>query len=148
MSVSRLFGNRPIAVLILAVLVFAAQATTAQTVQVYIDDFFFQPDSIEISIGTTVIWESISVDNHTTTSTSGLWDSGIIPPGGIFSYTFNSAGVYHYFCDIHPGLIAVIVVSPEQAPSLTPYGVAVLLLLLLGTALWVMRRRKAVTVEK
>jgi len=40
-------------------------------------------------------------DTHTVTSTTGLFDSGILNPGQTWSYTFVQAGVYNYYCTLH-----------------------------------------------
>jgi plastocyanin len=38
---------------------------------------------------------------HTTTS-HGVWDSGILQKGQSFSCTFNTPGTYEYLCSVHP----------------------------------------------
>ena len=48
---------------------------------------------------------------HTTTSTDGLWDSGILDPGGTFSFTFDEAGTFEYLCSLHPSMVGTIVVT-------------------------------------
>lgn len=41
----------------------------------------------------------------------GLFDSGILPPGAKFSYTFEREGKYMYYCSLHPFAIGEIIVS-------------------------------------
>jgi plastocyanin len=47
---------------------------------------------------------------------SARWDTGA-PLGKPkpFKLTFTKAGTYHYFCDIHPGMIGTVVVKPAGA---------------------------------
>ncbi len=80
----------------------------------------FNVSNLEVSAGTTVTWTNQSSANHTVTSgTRGeddegeLFDSGSIAPGGTFSYTFEDAGSYAYFCDFHPGMSAEVTVTEE-----------------------------------
>ncbi len=39
------------------------------------------------------------------------FDSGIMETGQTFSYTFNEAGTYEYYCTVHPGMTAQVIVS-------------------------------------
>jgi Cupredoxin-like domain len=66
---------------------------------------------VVVKAGTTVTWENKDVTQHTTTSNTGLWDSGILNPGQSFSHTFSSPGQYNYFCNVHPMSGTVLVVS-------------------------------------
>jgi plastocyanin len=59
------------------------------------------PDPATISVGTTVIWVNNDSVDHTASSSTGLWESGVIPPGGSFSTTFSVVGTFSYFCRIH-----------------------------------------------
>ncbi|MEX0723559.1 MAG: plastocyanin/azurin family copper-binding protein [Gracilimonas sp.] len=66
----------------------------------------YSPSSIEVEVGTTVMWSNESDVVHTVTSGTdgehdGNFDSGNISPGGQFSYTFNEVGTYPYFCVPH-----------------------------------------------
>src|SRR5947208_1775210 len=65
-----------------------ASAATASVSEV---DFAFAPATITIGIGDTVAWtNNASATPHTSTSDTGLWDSGSMNPGATFSHTFNS----------------------------------------------------------
>ena len=76
----------------------------------------FTPANRAISIGTTLTWKNQDNFAHTVTSgtpgnPSGLFDSGNLGSGGSFSYTFNSAGSFKYFCSIHPSMTGTITVQ-------------------------------------
>src|SRR4029077_16742137 len=67
--------------------------------------FAFSPSSVTIHPGDTVQW-SWSSSGHTSTSgtpgsPNGLWDSGFLNQGQTFSYTFNTAGSFPYYCTAH-----------------------------------------------
>lgn len=81
----------------------------------------FNVSNLEVSAGTTVTWTNNSNVNHTVTSgTRGdddegeLFDSGSIPPGGQFSFTFEDAGTYDYFCAFHAGMSAEVTVTETE----------------------------------
>jgi plastocyanin len=64
------------------------------------------PQNLTISPGTTIIWKNQDPYDHTVTSgnpgnPSGLFNSGDITPHGEFSYTFDSIGVYNYYCELY-----------------------------------------------
>ena len=78
---------------------------------------------IEISVGTTVEWDSEFVSAgvgvpsyHTVTSGSpgdanagSLFDSGEVTEGDLFSYTFDQVGEFQYFCAVHPQFMKAVV---------------------------------------
>ena len=86
-------------------------------VVVSMENFVFVPDRLEISVGTTVTWANGDATRHTVTSGAddtddGVFDSGDIAPGERFSHTFDDPGEFAYFCDIHPTMTGVVVVTP------------------------------------
>lgn len=80
----------------------------------------FSPSNIEVSVGTTVTWLNDSDLVHTVTSGTpdnpdNMFDSGEIAPGEEFSYTFNQAGTYNYFCIPHaPSMTGVVTVTESN----------------------------------
>ncbi|MCP4581569.1 MAG: T9SS type A sorting domain-containing protein [candidate division Zixibacteria bacterium] len=73
-------------------------------------DFSFNPPALTIDIGDTVRWENQDSAPHTSTSNTGVWDSGTLTTGQTFSFAFSEEGVFPYFCAIHPSMTATIVV--------------------------------------
>jgi len=79
----------------------------------------FIPDTLTVKEGTTVTWVNQDTYIHTVTSgrspgeQSGLFDSGNLNKGQTFSFTFDKAGTYDYFCIPHfsMGMIGKIVVT-------------------------------------
>ena len=67
-------------------------------------DFKFTPKTLTISVRDSVTWTNDAQDPHTSTSDSGLWDSGSVSPGQSYTHTFNSAGTFPYHCTFHQSL--------------------------------------------
>ncbi len=85
-------------------------------------EFTFTPDSVTVPVGSTVTWTNVGTTGvpHTTTSNDGLWDSDTLSPLGSrsvadpvfeFSFTFNEAGTFGYFCTFHPEMMGTVVVE-------------------------------------
>jgi len=88
---------------------------------VSIGDNFYSPATITVSVGEAVLWTNNGGAQHTTTSVSNVWDSGVMNPGQQFSFTFNSPGTFHYICSIHgTAMSGDIIVVDGCVPSPTP----------------------------
>ncbi len=75
------------------------------------DGNVFEPATITISVGDTVTWRNTDDVPHTSTSEDEVWDSGALAAGEEFSFTFEEAGTYPYFCEFHPGMEGTVVVQ-------------------------------------
>ena len=82
--------------------------------QVSIVDFAFQPDSLVIKRGRGVTWTNTGAKNHTVTSDTGLFDSGVLAPGASFAQTFKQSGTFAYHCSIHPSMTGSIKVERDK----------------------------------
>ena len=98
----------------------------AQVVTVSMRDFFFDPNPITVPLGATVLWTNPSSFPHTSTSDTGLWDSGTINPGGQYQRTFDTPGTFPYHCIFHGGpgvgMAGTVIVTgpPTPTPTLIP----------------------------
>jgi len=79
---------------------------------VAIQNFAFAPATLTVPVGTTVTWTNDDQDAHTVSATGGAFKSAVLNNGGVFSYTFSTAGRYDYICSIHPFMTATVVVTP------------------------------------
>ncbi len=91
---------------VLAVVVVVTAPALAANHNVDITLSTFDPALLTINVGDTVNWRNSSFLQHTVTSgnvcsPSGLFNSGVIDPDIVFSYTFTSTGAFNYFCIIH-----------------------------------------------
>ena len=64
-------------------------------------DMKFAPETISISIGTSVTWHNIDSKSHTATANDDSWDTGDMPVGDSHSVTSSKAGTYKYHCKYH-----------------------------------------------
>ncbi len=75
---------------------------------------FYDPEIIDVTVGTTVAWENIDNTMHTATSgnpdegADGVFDSDIMSAGDKFEFTFTDAGNYDYYCILHPWMIGTV----------------------------------------
>ncbi|MGI8497782.1 MAG: plastocyanin/azurin family copper-binding protein [Gemmatimonadaceae bacterium] len=79
-----------------------------------IREYSFFPDTVRVKRGTTVTWlncEPPTIDPHTTTSNTGVWNSPFLTPGDNYSRTFNEAGTFPYHCIPHEFMTAVVIVE-------------------------------------
>jgi plastocyanin len=77
--------------------------------QVSIADYSFTHSKVNITVGQSVQWTNNGEATHTVTSDSGLFGSGGLTHGSVFTCTFNRAGTYDYHCSIHPSLMMGVV---------------------------------------
>jgi plastocyanin len=78
---------------------------------VAIIDFAFQPAAVFVHAGDTVSWSNNGQADHTVTDNAGAFDSGVLSPGGEYSETFDTPGVYSYHCEIHDNMRGTLVVT-------------------------------------
>jgi plastocyanin len=72
----------------------------------------FSPPQLSVRVGRTVSWVNKDVVSHTVTSRSaGVFDSGSLPTGATFKFTFTKPGTYEYYCTVHAWMKATIVVA-------------------------------------
>lgn len=80
------------------------------TNQVVIEGSQFMPTNLEVSTGTTVEWVNKDSVKHTVTFENGDLDE-ILPIGATATFTFEEAGEYRYFCQLHPGMQGTVIVN-------------------------------------
>jgi len=78
-----------------------------------IKDFAFNPASLTVKKSTSVTWTNQDSSNHTVTETDGQTGpgSGSLGQGQTYSFTFNTAGTFHYKCSIHPSMTGTVTVT-------------------------------------
>lgn len=87
----------------------AADAVTVKTVKMTASNSFL-PATATVTKGTVVRWKNTGFVGHTTTSRTGLWNSGPVAPGATYSRAFKKAGTFRYSCTFHTGMTGKIVV--------------------------------------
>jgi len=119
--------------LFVSAVIFVSGSASAATKHVQVGQIFFKdidsntvnPAITTINVGDTVEWDWVE-GTHSTTSGScqgescspdGLWSSrSDLTAGATFSYTFNTAGTFTYYCIPHMGTMlgTVIVINPAD----------------------------------
>lgn len=80
------------------------------------NDFSFSPATVTVSVGDSVTW-TLAEGAHTTSSGTapdldGLWDQALTADEP-FTFTFEQAGTYEYFCRFHPDFMTgTVTVEP------------------------------------
>jgi plastocyanin len=89
----------------------SAKAPQPTSAEVKVDNFSFGPASLSVAVGTTVTWTNRDDIPHTVVSTDKVFKSKVLDTDEKFSFTFDKAGTYPYFCSIHPKMTGSVVVQ-------------------------------------
>lgn len=80
----------------------------AATATVSVEDNFFEPETVEVSVGDTVVWEWSGAEPHNVSADD--FESEI-QTEGTFEHTFEEAGSHPYVCTVHPGMEGTVEVA-------------------------------------
>src|SRR5438270_5383763 len=92
----------------------------SHTTSVDVKEGCMLPTVVRVDAGSTITWTNRDEALHTVTGTdvrsgrpgAGSWGSlEELSQNQTFSHTFNDAGVYPYYCMLHPGMIGAVVVG-------------------------------------
>lgn len=87
----------------------AVSASGSTTVSV--KQFSFNPQNLTVTKGTKVTWKFEDDTDHTVTADKKTFKSRDLKNGKTYSYTFNTAGKYSYFCSIHQYMTGSVTVN-------------------------------------
>lgn len=80
----------------------------------------FDPHEAIVDVGGEVTWTNDDTAAHTVTSgdikgegPDGIFDSSLFGPGKTFSFKFEEAGTFNYFCMIHPWMTGMVTVGHD-----------------------------------
>jgi YVTN family beta-propeller protein len=104
-------GNAPRKLVVQSAPAPAAVLTRNAASTAAMNKFAFVPATLTISVGQSVSWTNADPIDHTTTSDTGVWDSGRLGNGETFSTTFSQPGTYSYHCSVHPFMRGTVVVE-------------------------------------
>jgi len=104
-----------------------AAPRAAETKDVNIKDFQFDPNTISVNVGDTIHWKNNGQNEHTAQADDKSFDSGDLAVGKEFSFTFTKAGTFPFYCKYHgsPGgkgmsgtiTVAEAAAAPAPAPA-------------------------------
>jgi plastocyanin len=87
-----------------------------KTANVRVKNLEFQPKTITVKPGTTVIWTN-DEGSHTINADNGSFSSPTLTAGQTFSRKFARKGTYRYYCSFHGGagghdMAGTVIVKP------------------------------------
>jgi plastocyanin len=109
----RVFAGAALLAAALAAAMFPGVAR-AEDATIKIDNFTFAPSTLTVKAGTNVTWRNEDDIPHTVASSTRVFKSKALDTDDRFSFTFNDAGTYEYFCSLHPHMKGTIVVEPAN----------------------------------
>jgi plastocyanin len=100
---------------------------------------WYVPSKISINQNDTVTWINKDTEGHTVTSgigegleslvnkkqgtKNGIFDSGIFKPGTNWTHKFDQAGLFTYFCTVHPWMEGSVIVKKALLANVPNYPV-------------------------
>lgn len=99
-------------ILILAVIIVAMLApASAQAASTMVDirNNMFSPQEITVKAGDTVTWTNQDPAKHDVDFKD--FKSPLLGKGETYSHTFETAGTYSYYCDVHPFMKGRVIVQ-------------------------------------
>jgi plastocyanin len=85
--------------------------TPADGGAVTIVGFSFDPDTITVEVGDTVVWTNEDSARHNVTADDDSFVSDNLAEGETFRHTFEEAGTFDYVCTLHSGMTASVEVG-------------------------------------
>lgn len=84
-----------------------------QTMTVLVQNFAFNPSTLNVKTGSTVTWKNNDSATHQIVSNPNGNDfkSNLLQNGETYSFTFVKSSIYNYHCGIHPSMKGQIIVS-------------------------------------
>ncbi len=78
---------------------------------VHISNFTFGPAILKVRVGQTVTWTNDDDIPHTVVAVDHSFKSKVLDTGEHFSFTFTKAGLFPYFCSLHPHMTGKVMVT-------------------------------------
>ncbi len=88
----------------------AVDVVAATTHRIIIEGMRFNPPSVTVARGDTIVWVNQDLVAHTATA-AGVFDSHEIPPDASWTYVAHTPGRYAYICTFHPTMKATLTVK-------------------------------------
>lgn len=82
-------------------------------VSVAVRDFRFEPPNVSVPAGARITWTNEDAAPHDATGDGDDWTTGTLEKGDAATVEFPNAGVFEYYCTIHPYMRGTITVRPD-----------------------------------
>ncbi len=98
-----------------------SEAPSARRAQILQQHKTFSPHILIVPVGTTVDFPNLDPIFHNAFSNfdGQIFDVSLYPPGSSRAVHFDRPGIVRIFCNIHPSMSAIIVVTPSTLSALT-----------------------------
>jgi len=97
------------------------ERATTQSHTAAIDECRFEPTVLYVDRGAVVTWINNDAPPHSVTGVNASWGTEkILSNGDSITHTFPTEGVFPYYCLLHPGMAAAVVVGdpdPEDVAA-------------------------------
>jgi plastocyanin len=79
-----------------------------KTHTVTMENMRFQPETLTVTRGDTIVWVNKDLVPHTATSKAGGFDSEVIQAEESWRFTVRKKGDFAYVCTFHPTMTAML----------------------------------------
>ena len=86
----------------------AEQRRKPRTHTVTMENMRFQPRTLTVTRGDTVVWVNKDLVPHTATSEAGGFDSQLVAADKSWRFTVQKKGDFAYVCTFHPTMTAML----------------------------------------
>lgn len=90
-----------------------AADATPRVHKVSIKGMDFEPATLEVSVGDTIVWVNDDLVPHTATAIvdgAPVFDSGVFPANASWKYVASKSGRFPYVCLLHPTMKGTLIV--------------------------------------
>jgi 3',5'-cyclic AMP phosphodiesterase CpdA len=88
-----------------------SESAASAALDISIDNFSFSPATTSVPVGATITWTNRDDIPHNIVSSEQRFKSPVLDTDGRFSYRFDDAGAYPYFCALHPKMTGRVIVG-------------------------------------
>ena len=96
------------AVIVSVINLTAGERPKPKTYTVTMENMRFQPETLTVTRGDTIVWVNKDLVAHTATSPAGGFDSGVIQAEKSWRLTVQTKGDFAYVCTFHPTMTAML----------------------------------------
>jgi plastocyanin len=89
----------------------AGEPPKPKTHTVTMENMRFQPETLTVSRGDTIVWINKDLVPHTATSKTGGFDSQVIQAAKSWRFTAAKKGKFAYICTFHPTMTGTLQVK-------------------------------------
>lgn len=99
---------RRVAVAVLAIATTSCARRVPRAHEVIIRNLAFEPTTLTVTQGDTVVWKNMDFVPHTATSREAGWDSKTIGANAEWRFVARTPGRHAYYCVFHPNMTGEI----------------------------------------